>query len=149
LKAIRRDFSASTAYLDQVLEAWSSTTPFQAPVTYSGTFIRQHFAMDKEIAIEKARPTSKTSSHDNGVTPQEPNDPKWEPGFGKRFPWIGLGALAMVLVCAVGSVIILVTSDHISQTKWPQWYAPNILINVMVGLENICFLVAICKTAIG
>ena len=105
--------------------------------------------MDKEIAIENARPTSTTSSDENGVTPQEPKDPKWEPGFIKRFPWIGLGSLVMILVCAFGSVIILVTSDHVSQTKWPEWYAPNILINVMNQLENICFLVAVCKTTVS
>ncbi len=105
--------------------------------------------MEKEIAIEKARPASTTSSDDNGVTPQEPKDPKWEPGFVKRFPWVGLGALLMVLVCAAASVIVLVTSNHVSQTKWPARGAPNVLISVLNNLENICFLVAICKTAVS
>ena len=63
--------------------------------------------------------------------------------FWKRFPWIGFGALVMVLVALVASVIVLVTSNHVSQSKWPKDAAPNLLLNVMSQIENICFIMAI------
>jgi hypothetical protein len=66
--------------------------------------------------------------------------------FWKRFPWIGFGALIMVLVALVASVIVLVTSNHVSQSKWPKDAAPNLLLNVMSQIENICFIMAIGKS---
>ena len=98
--------------------------------------------MEKDIAIEKARPVS-TLSDDSVNKQQAPKDPKWAPGVKNRFPWIGFGALVLVLACAAASVVVLVTSNHVSQSKWPKYAAPNVLINIMNSLENIAFTVAI------
>lgn len=100
--------------------------------------------MEKEQALENVRQSSASSS-DGSERSQVPKDPKWEPGFGNRFPWIGFGALVMVLVCAAASVIVLVTSNHQSVTKWPKDVAPNVLLNIFNNVENICFVVAIGK----
>lgn len=98
--------------------------------------------MEKDITVEKARPVS-TQSDDNTTRAQHPADPKWQPGLLNRFPWIGFGALVMVLVCSAASVIVLVTSNHVSVSHWPQKIAPNVLLNIMSNVENICFTIAI------
>ena len=101
--------------------------------------------MEKDLAVENVRQSSASSS-DGGERSQVPNDPKWQPGFGRRFPWIGFGALVMVLVCSAASVVVLVTSNHQSVTKWPKDVAPNVLLNIMNNVENICFVIAIGNT---
>ena len=103
--------------------------------------------MEKEQVVENTRQSS-ASSNDVGERSPVLEDPKWQPGFWNRFPWIGFGALFMVLVCAAASVIVLVTSNHQSVTKWPKDVAPNVLLNVFSQVENICFIVAIGKTVV-
>lgn len=49
----------------------------------------------------------------------------------------------MVLVCSAASVIVLVTSNHVSVSHWPQKIAPNVLLNIMSNVENICFTIVI------
>lgn len=98
--------------------------------------------MEKDIAVDKARPAS-TSSDENIARAQDANDPKWQPGLLNRFPWIGFGALVMILVCSAASVIVLATSDHVSVSHWPQKIAPNVLLNIMNNVANICFTIAI------
>ncbi|KAF2103501.1 hypothetical protein NA57DRAFT_72475 [Rhizodiscina lignyota] len=79
----------------------------------------------------------------------DPNDAKqdvnieWTPGFWAQFPKIGLGALLVALIACVGEVIILVTSDGKSQSKWPHRVAPNVLLSISNSVANICFSIAI------
>lgn len=103
--------------------------------------------MEKDPVVEDVRQASSSSDGD-GERLQVSKDPKWEPGFGKRFPWIGFGALVMVLVCAAASVVVLVTSNHQSVTKWPKDVAPNVLLTIMNNVENICFVIAIGKVIV-
>jgi hypothetical protein len=104
--------------------------------------------MEKDIAVESARPASPSSEDNNPRAPlqaQDPVDPKWQPGVFSRFPWIGIGSLLMILVCSAASVIVLVTSNHVSVSNWPRKIAPNVLLNIMSNIEYICFTVAIGK----
>jgi hypothetical protein len=55
----------------------------------------------------------------------------------------------MVLVCSAASVVVLVTSNHQSVTKWPKDVAPNVLISIMNNVENICFIIAIGKDIVN
>jgi hypothetical protein len=98
--------------------------------------------MEKERFIQQDRAASPVSSHGHH-TRAVPQDPKWQPGFAARFPWVGFLSIMTVLVCAAASVAVLVTSNGQSVTHWPTAIAPNVLINIMSSVENICFLIAI------
>jgi hypothetical protein len=43
----------------------------------------------------------------------------WQTGFRARFPWVGFGALLLMLGCIGSTVAILVTSDHKAKEQWP------------------------------
>nr|POE47213.1 hypothetical protein CFP56_00545 [Quercus suber] len=79
--------------------------------------------------------------------PQSPNldDPHWRPGFANRFPWLGFGALVVVLLCAMASVLTLELSNGKSQTQWPSAIAPNVILNIFNNITNICFGIAISQ----
>lgn len=101
--------------------------------------------MEKEIVVENVR-SSLSSEDDDGE--QKPsirprNDPNWRPGFVARFPWVGFVALVTVMICCAASAIVLYMSNGVSQTDWPRSIAPNVLLNIMNNIANICFTVAI------
>ena len=99
--------------------------------------------MGKTEVTETVRPVSSLSDVEN-ATMQVQQD-EWKPGFWARFPWIGFGALLTVILCVVGSVVILETSNGKSETHWPQKIAPNVLLTIMNNVANICFSIAIGK----
>lgn len=43
----------------------------------------------------------------------------WQTGFRARFPWVGFGALILMLGCIGTTVAILVTSDNKAKEQWP------------------------------
>jgi hypothetical protein len=48
----------------------------------------------------------------------------WQPGIKARFPWVGCGALIMMLACIAFQVVILTTSNGKVKEKWPgMWNA--------------------------
>lgn len=100
--------------------------------------------MEKEGAVEHVRSASSSTNQDAEMQSLH-DDPKWQPGFKARFPWIGFAALVTILLCAGSSVAILEASDGCSQTHWPRDAAPNVLLNVMNNVENVCFTIAIGK----
>ncbi|EME85046.1 uncharacterized protein MYCFIDRAFT_83076 [Pseudocercospora fijiensis CIRAD86] len=73
----------------------------------------------------------------------------WQPGFFAQFPWLGIGALGGVLACLIAAVVVLVCSNHKTQTRtahhrpWPKAVAPNVLISIFNSVANICFGIAI------
>lgn len=104
--------------------------------------------MEKKQPIENVRAVS--SSEDGDIEQQDGskqsiNDPNWNPGFWTRFPWIGFAALITILVCAAASVIVLEVSNGQSVNEWPGWIPPNVLLNIMNSVANICFAIAIGK----
>ncbi|KAK4540736.1 hypothetical protein LTR36_008951 [Oleoguttula mirabilis] len=68
---------------------------------------------------------------------------EWQPGFLARFPVLGAGALFTVILCAVGSVITLLTSDGQSQARWPEQIAPNVILSGLNSVSSLCFSIAI------
>ena len=101
--------------------------------------------MEKEVGLEKemGHAAHSISSTDDERENRQIVEHQWHPGFVARFPWVGFGALAVVLVCVVASVVVLVTSNGRSQTHWPQDVAPNVLLSIFNNVANICFSVAI------
>ena len=75
----------------------------------------------------------------------------WQPGFFAQFPWLGIGSLVGVLLCLAASVVVLVVSNHKTQTSivghhaWPKAVAPNVLVSIFNSVANICFGIAISK----
>jgi hypothetical protein len=47
------------------------------------------------------------------------NHTYWQPGFLARFPWIGFGAVSVMLTCISLSILVLTTSDNKAQEDWP------------------------------
>lgn len=102
--------------------------------------------MEKEQFIQQNRPAS-PSSIDRERPQRLLQDARWQPGFVRRFPWIGFASIVVALGCAAASVAVLVTSNGQSVTRWPKAIAPNVLINIMSSIENICFLTAVGMVA--
>ena len=96
-------------------------------------------ATEKEIAVESVKSTSPDEEKGTRALP----DPNWNPGFFKRFPGRGFISLVIVLICLVGEIVVLVTSDGASRTKWPESYQPSVILNLLNSVANIMFGVAI------
>jgi hypothetical protein len=47
----------------------------------------------------------------------------WQPGFLERFPWVGFGAVSVMLTCITLSIIVLTSSDNKAQEDWPGIYS--------------------------
>jgi hypothetical protein len=54
-----------------------------------------------------------------GLVDAERNNESWRPGFRAQFPWVGFGALCLMLGCLGTTVAILVTSDNKAKEEWP------------------------------
>jgi hypothetical protein len=83
---------------------------------------------------------------------------EWRTGFRERFPWVGFGALAIIVTCIISVVLILVTSDGKAKEQWPaymdsQWIgdrwkergqiSPSVTLAIMNTISNVCLAVAI------
>ncbi|EMC99606.1 hypothetical protein BAUCODRAFT_29977 [Baudoinia panamericana UAMH 10762] len=73
------------------------------------------------------------------------DDPEWRPGFFNQFPIIGFGALCMVLLCAISSVVVLQVSNDQSSSIWPTQIAPNVLLSGLNSVANICYGICIAN----
>lgn len=63
----------------------------------------------------------------------------WEPGFWKRFPWMGFGCLFMAILITVAEIIILVMSDGKSVSQWTvrgKSVAPNVILSVLNSVRT-------------
>lgn len=45
----------------------------------------------------------------------------WRPGVKSQFPWVGLGALLTMLLCAASTIVILKTSNNKLAEQWPAY----------------------------
>lgn len=111
------------------------------------------------VVTEEKVPTLNTTSAplgdgelEKGEQSSEDGHAHWRPGFFSQFPWIGIGALGGVLACLVAAVVVLVCSNHKTQTRtaddrpWPKAVAPNVLISIFNSVANICFGIAISES---
>ena len=98
----------------------------------------------KKTATATVRPLSHPGSDEE--TGNEA-DPSWAPGFWNRFPWLGFGALIIILLCSGASVLILLLSNNRSETRWVKRLPPNVLLNQMNNVANIAFGIAIGELA--
>ncbi|KAI4733339.1 hypothetical protein E4T45_15151, partial [Aureobasidium sp. EXF-8846] len=91
--------------------------------------------------------TSKDTAHVNTVSFSSEErafpDPRWNTGMLARFPWTGFAALSIIVLCAVGSVVVLLVSRGKTVEQWSDTIAPSILLSGFNGVANICFGVAI------
>jgi hypothetical protein len=91
--------------------------------------------------------TSKDTAHVNTVSLSSEErafpDPRWNTGMWARFPWTGFVALSIIVLCAVGSVVVLLVSRGKTVEQWSDTIAPSILLSGFNGVANICFGVAI------
>jgi hypothetical protein len=55
----------------------------------------------------------------NGSNNAQPNPEYWQTGFRARFPWVGFGALLLMLGCMGTTIAILKTSDNKAKEQWP------------------------------
>jgi hypothetical protein len=54
-----------------------------------------------------------------GLVDPERHNEFWRPGIRAQFPWVGFGAVCLMLGCLGTTVAILVTSDNKAQEQWP------------------------------
>ena len=94
----------------------------------------------KNATTATVRPVSQPGSDEEN---EDFADQSWEPGFWNRFPWLGFGALLIVLLCSGASVLILLLSNHRSENRWVKRLPPNVLLNQMNNVANIAFGIAI------
>nr|OQO23975.1 hypothetical protein B0A51_08192 [Rachicladosporium sp. CCFEE 5018] len=96
------------------------------------------YYVQKKEAAEEVRPVSNDLDARNA--PHEQENASWSPGFLSRFPWLGLGALFLVLVCLAGNVAVLTVSngkiqgeqswkelyrDGLTKGRWPKQIRPS------------------------
>jgi hypothetical protein len=83
-----------------------------------------------------------------------PESRYWNPGVMARFPWVGCGALILMLACIAFQVVILTSSNGKVKEKWPveiKWHfierhgwrekaqlSPNVALAVTNTVSNLC-----------
>ncbi|OQU94425.1 hypothetical protein CLAIMM_00784 [Cladophialophora immunda] len=72
-------------------------------------------------------------------------DEQWQPGFWKRFPWVGFGCLFMVVVFSVVAIVVLTVSDNRTLSSWPQKMAPNVILSVCNSGASVCIAIAVAQ----
>ena len=82
------------------------------------------------------------SSSEDG---QSMASPVWRPGYGQRFPVLGVGALLAVLACTGASVGVLVGSNNVSASRWVQALAPNVCLQAINAISNIMLAFAVMQ----
>lgn len=118
------------------MRSYSPSTPIEIQQEDFSTH-----ADTKKYAVETVREVQSPLSDDEA--PTSLRDGEWKPGFIARFPTVGFGALFTVILCAIGSIITLLTSDGKSQSHWPKQIAPNVILSGLNSLSSICFSIAI------
>jgi len=68
---------------------------------------------------------------------------KWLPGYWKRFPFIGAFALACIAALACVALGVLIGSDGVSTSTWPQRIAPNVVLSIVNALSSLCLTIAV------
>ncbi|KIY01333.1 uncharacterized protein Z520_02885 [Fonsecaea multimorphosa CBS 102226] len=96
------------------------------------------------ISVVEVNPS--LSSRDGPVSdpnfaPQE----QWQPGFWKRFPWVGFGCLLMVVVFSTVAIIILKVTNDRPVSSWPQKMPPNVILSVCNSGTSICIAIAVAQ----
>ena len=70
----------------------------------------------------------------------------WQPGFWRHFPWLGSFSIIIIILCTLGSVLVLVLSDDVSDRHWrPRKLPPSVWLSGFNNISNIFFGVAIGK----
>ncbi|OQN98729.1 hypothetical protein B0A48_15395 [Cryoendolithus antarcticus] len=113
---------------------------------------------EKKEAAEEVRPVS--NDLDTINAPHEQENTSWSPGFLSRFPWLGLGALFLVLVCLAGNVAVLTVSDGkiqgeqswkelyrdgLTRGRWPKQIRPSVIVTILNSAANLAFSLAIAN----
>lgn len=70
---------------------------------------------------------------------------KWQPGFWRQFPWLGAGALIMVILISLASCLVLVFSNNRAQSQWDKRIAPNVILSVLNSVASVCLAVAVAQ----
>jgi hypothetical protein len=84
-------------------------------------FSRQHWGPYQNDSYKKAASMTTVDVRElherkNGAVL---DDSYWQPGFLARFPWIGFGAVSVMLTCISLSIVVLTSSDNKAQEDWP------------------------------
>lgn len=69
---------------------------------------------------------------------QAPMSP-WRPGVFRSAPWLGIIALLVAIVCAVGAVASLLLADGKETSKWPTESQPiqlSVILAILMGVGN-------------
>ncbi|KAF7192985.1 hypothetical protein HII31_05676 [Pseudocercospora fuligena] len=122
-------------------------TEEKGPISYSNAITTP---TQEKSPVTYATPVAATDEElEKGEGGQGEEHAHWQPGFFAQFPWLGIGALGGVLACLIAAVVVLVCSNHKTQTRtahhrpWPKAVAPNVLISIFNSVANICFGIAI------
>lgn len=108
----------------------------------------------KEVVVETIRSVPEDdivkNESDYARDPHNHHHLDWNPGFVRRFPWVGFGALCGVFICMGIAILVLLLSDKKSQTtksggRWPKWIAPSVILSGLNSVSSLCFSVAIAN----
>jgi hypothetical protein len=67
----------------------------------------------------------------------------WQTGFLRNVPWLGLGALLLVLCSIIASTAILVISNGDAVSTWR--IAPSVILALLTSLSTACFGLALAS----
>lgn len=73
----------------------------------------QQFGKSKPITVNQ-REVDAYQANNTATSPEH-----WQTGFRARFPWVGFGAILLMLGCIGSTIAILVTSDKKAKEQWP------------------------------
>lgn len=103
--------------------------------------------------MEKTRPhqhvlslnTDRSDSPTTSITHAKPEVSHWQPGYLKRFPYVGVIALLTTLLTAVCCVIVLYLSNGKSSAEWPRNFPPNVALSVFTSIGNLALATAFSR----
>ena len=103
--------------------------------------------INSHVSAVSSTSHSSTSGHvDTPASPAEGHHLQalhWQPGYLSRIPYKGFAGIIGVLLYAIVNIVVLVTSDGVSSSKWPERVAPHTIIGTLLSLSGIFLAAAI------
>lgn len=97
--------------------------------------------------VKEAETTRQAVSETDLLTEQ------WQPGFWKRFPWLGAVALCTIVFVCIIEVIVLLLSNNKAASQWNKpvikrypkatWPSPNVILSIFNSMTSIAITVAV------
>ncbi|RDW68167.1 hypothetical protein BP6252_09563 [Coleophoma cylindrospora] len=124
----------STIGLDNEPTPYISSAPNAKQQMYGQDFELHHSQLDSQQRLGP-----------NNISPYKRGGKPWQPGFLRRLPFVGLGALCLAFLCMLASIFVLVESNGKLVADWE--VTPNVILSILSAIFSASLSLALSEGA--